>query len=176
MSNRKSANDRRIRYVGILGCVALILTLGSGCYSFRGSSVPPHLKTISLSPVVDNSGFGSSVYRDVCSQSLSDRLRSENALQFVDRDGDAKLSCTMSSIHDEAISVKVGEVERERKVLVSIEAEYYDAVKKRQIFKKTFTNSAVFAVATASTDRDTAIRTALQQDVDDIILAIVSGW
>lgn len=167
------------RRVVVAACVTLclmgLLALG-GCYSFRGSSVPPHLHTISLSNVVDNSNFGSSVYRDLCTQLLSDRLRAESALRFVDKDGDAKLICVLTDIRDEAISVKSGEVERERKVRVTIDAEYYDGVKKRQIFKKNFSNASVFVVATAATDRDKAIRTALQQDVDDILLAVVSGW
>ncbi len=172
--DRTAKRQSLIRAMLVL--TALLLPLLGACYSLVGNGVPPHLRTVSLANVVDNSNFGSSVYRDLATQLLTDRLRAEGALKFVDKDGDARIIATLSEIRDEAISVKAGEIERERKVRVSIEAEYYDAVKKRQIFKKNFTNSSVFLVANASTDRDKAIRTALQQDVDDILLAIISGW
>ncbi len=164
------------RSASMLFAIFILTLLTNSCYSFRGSSVPPHLKTISLAKVVDNSNFGSAVYKDLCTQFLTDRFRAESLLQFVDKDGDARLVAVLTDIRDEAISVKSGEIERERKVRVSIEAEYYDAVKKRQIFKKSFSNTSVFVVANAITERDKAIRTALKQDVDDILLAVVSGW
>ena len=44
----------------IVAAILSVLLFGlDGCYSFRGTSIPPHLKTISVSSVVDNSGFGS---------------------------------------------------------------------------------------------------------------------
>ena len=82
----------------------------------------------------------------------------------------------IKEIRDEAVVVRSGEIERDRKVRVSVEVEYYDAVKRRAIFQRSFSNAVVFEVARATTERDVAIRTALQQDVDDILLAIVSGW
>ena len=129
-----------------------------------------------MSSVVDNSGFGSAVYREVAFQKLVDKIRQENALSLVDKEGDARLTAVISEIKDEPVSVRRGEIEKERRVRVSMDVEYFDAVKKRQVFRRTFSNALVFAVAQASTERDRAIRDALQQDVDDILLAIVSGW
>lgn len=147
-----------------------------GCYSFRGTSIPPHLKSISVSSVVDNSGFGSAVYRELTYVKLVEKIRQENALLLVDRDGDARLKVVLKEIKDEPVAVRAGAVERDRKVRVALDVEYYDAVKKRAIFQRVFTNAVVFEVALASTQRDAAIRSALQQNVDDILLAIVSGW
>lgn len=161
----------------IVAAILSVLLFGlDGCYSFRGTSIPPHLKTISVSSVVDNSGFGSGAYRELCYLKLVEKIRQENALQLVDRDGDARLKAVIKEIRDEAVVVRAGERERDRKVRVTVEVEYYDAVKKRAIFQRSFSNAVVFEVALASSERDVAIRTALQQDVDDILLAIVSGW
>lgn len=151
-------------------------TFLSGCYSFRGTSIPPHLKTVSVSSVVDNSGFGSAVYRETTYLRLVEKIRQENALSLVDRDGDARLKVAVKEIKDEPVAVSAGTIERERKVRVTLDVEYYDAVKERAIFQRTFSNAVVFEVARAATERDVAIRTALQQNVDDILLAIVSGW
>lgn len=148
----------------------------AGCYSFRGTSIPPHLKTVSVSSVVDNSGFGSAVYRELTYLKLVEKIRQENALLLVDRDGDARLKVALKEIKDEPVAVSSGAVERDRKVRVTLDVEYYDAVKKRAIFQRAFSNAIVFEVARATTERDAAIRAALQQNVDDILLAIVSGW
>ena len=161
----------------IVAAILSVLLFGlDGCYSFRGTSIPPHLKTISVSSVVDNSGFGSGAYRELCYLKLVEKIRHENSLLLVERDGDARLKAVIKEIRDEAVVVRSGEIERDRKVRVSVEVEYYDAVKRRAIFQRSFSNAVVFEVARATTERDVAIRTALQQDVDDILLAIVSGW
>ena len=167
---------RKIQDIGQFVAVLMLLSLIGGCYSFRGSSVPPHLKTISIGTVIDNSNSGVPAYRDLVSQQLNEKFRSESPFSLVEREGDARITAILSEIKDEAISVKSGEIERERRVRVGIETEYYDAVKKRQVFKKTFSNSSVFLVANASTERDKAIRNAIQQDIDDILLAVVSDW
>jgi hypothetical protein len=161
----------------IVAAILSVLLFGiDGCYSFRGTSIPPHLKTISVSSVVDNSGFGSGAYRELCYLKLVEKIRQENSLLLVERDGDARLKAVIKEIRDEAVVVRSGEIERDRKVRVSVEVEYYDAVKRRAIFQRSFSNAVVFEVARATTERDVAIRTALQQNVDDILLAIVSGW
>lgn len=159
----------------IVGMICVVIGL-TGCYSFRGTSIPPHLKSISVSSVIDNSGFGSAVYRELTYLKLVEKIRQENALLLVDRDGDARLKVVLKEIRDEPVAVRAGAVERDRKVRVALDVEYYDAVKKRAIFQRVFTNAVVFEVALASTQRDAAIRSALQQNVDDILLAIVSGW
>lgn len=156
--------------------IAIVGSSCHGCYSFTGGSVPPHLKTISIATTVDNSGFGTLAYRELVTQLLVDKFRNDNSLSVVDREGDARLSSVITSIREEPVSVRAGDVERERKVTVNIEVEYYDAVKKKQILKKVFSNAQVFSVANAATERDSAIRSAFQQIVNDILLAVVSGW
>jgi hypothetical protein len=147
-----------------------------GCYSFSGGSVPPHLKTVSIASVLDNSNFGTPQYRELATRSLIEKFRNDNSMTLVDRDGDARVAATITEIREEPINVKAGEVERERKIRVTLDTEYYDAVKKKQVFKKSFSNSAVFTVLNAGLERDKAIRTALAQNIDDILIAVVSGW
>lgn len=150
--------------------------LVSGCYSFVGGSVPPHLKTISVTTAIDNSGFGIPAYREILTRLLVDKFRGDNTLTLVEREGNAKLNPVITSIREESVTVRAGDIEREKKVTVSVEVEYYDAVKKKLIFKRTFSNFEIFQVASANTDRDASIRTALQRNVDDILLAVISGW
>ena len=91
----------------------IIIATNNGCYSFSGGSVPPHLKTVSIATVLDNSNFGTPQYRELAMRTLIDKFRSDNSLSLIDRDGDARISSTITEIREEAINVKAGEVERE---------------------------------------------------------------
>lgn len=148
----------------------------SGCYSFTGGSVPPHLKTIAIATVADRSSFGQPIWREVATQLLIERFRNDNTLQLVDRNGDAELRAALTTIAEEPVTLRSGEVERERKVRVSVEVEYFDAVKQRTIFRRSFTSEQFFPIAQAATARDQAIRTALEQIAGDILLAVISDW
>jgi outer membrane lipopolysaccharide assembly protein LptE/RlpB len=156
-------------------CLFCIFILGA-CYSFTGGSIPEHLNTIYITSVTDNSGYGNPAYREMLFQLLVTRFQKDNSLKLVDRDGDAKLSVRIKSIKDEMQTVSASERETERKIVLTCEAEYYDAVKKKSIWKKNFSNYEIYDLNNAMTERERAINNALEQTTDDILLAVVSGW
>lgn len=161
--------------------VRIVLLLGlavaaTACYSFRGGSVPEHLRTISIASVVDNSGFGDATFREYCTETLVRRFRNDNALQLVDDNGDARLTPVIMRIQERIQNVQSGDVEAERRIVVAIEVEYVDAVKDRTVWKKTFENFDVYDVNDAANDRPRAVREAIRRIVDDILLAVVSDW
>jgi hypothetical protein len=162
--------------IELLICI-VIVAIFYGCYSFTGgSTIPSHLKTMYIGNVNDNSGYGNPSYRNILMQSLIEKFKKDNSFEIVDRGGNARLNVNISTIKEESLTVNKGEIERERKINVSCDAEYYDGVKKKQIWKKSFTNSQVYELAQAQTSRDAAIKLALDQISDDVLLAVVSGW
>lgn len=150
--------------------------LATGCYSFRGGSVPEHLSTVSIASVVDNSGFGDPAYREFCTETLVRRFRNDNTLQLVDDNGDARLLPVIARIQERVLNVQAGDVEGERRIVVAIEVEYIDAVKDRRVWKRTFENFDVYDVNDAANDRPRAVREAIRRIVDDVLLAVVSDW
>ena len=163
-----------------LFCMFVIVGF-AGCYSFTGGSIPEHIKSLQISPVDDVSGYGNPKYRDELSQTLFDTFRDDNSFQLVDNGGDARLDVKISSVRDQTLSVgsgssSGGELETERKITVTCEVEYYDAVKKKLLWKKSFPNFGTYEIAAAQTDRDIAVLKALEQTSEDILLAVVSGW
>ncbi len=155
--------------------VLFTLFLG-GCYSFTGGTIPEYLKTLYIANVRDNSGYGNPKYRESLQQDLIDEFRSDGSFQLVESGGDAKLTVSIVSITDATITVSPGELETERKITVNCEAEYYDAVKKKQIWKKRYSNFNVYEIANAFTARDEAILQSLQKTTEDILFDVVSGW
>ncbi len=153
-----------------------VLVLFSGCYSFTGGTVPEYLKTMYIPPVNDKSGYGNPNYREELNQLLVDKFRNDNTFELVDKGGDARLTVSIISIRDMTLTVNPGELEKERKIEISCQVEYYDAVKKKVIFDKSFSSFGVYNIANAQTERDQALNKAIDQISDDIMLAVVSGW
>ncbi len=148
----------------------------AGCYSFTGSSVPEHLKTLQIAAVSDNSGYGNPKYKDKLSMLLFDKFKNDNSFALVERRGNARLNVVIASIRDEATVISPGELEKERKMTLSCSVEYYDAVKKKSIWKKSFSNYGVYEISNAVAGREEAVSSALEKISDDILLAVVSGW
>ena len=175
--NFNSLNCNAISKIYLLICIVVTVQM-FGCYSFTGSSIPEHLKTLSIAPVGDNSGYGNPKYKDKLSSLLYDKFKNDNSFSIVDRNGNARLNVTIvpGGIKDETTVITPGELEKERKITVTCDVEYYDAVKKKQIFKKPFANYSVYDISNAQANRDAAVNTALDRITDDILIAVVSGW
>ena len=70
----------------ILVLALVSLTGCSGCpYSFTGSSVPAHLKTVAIPLFDDLSGSGEPGLRELLTNKLIARFRQDNSLEVVDR-------------------------------------------------------------------------------------------
>ncbi|MFY8161556.1 MAG: T9SS type A sorting domain-containing protein [Candidatus Kapaibacteriota bacterium] len=59
-----------------------ITLLFKSCYSFTGGSVPEHLKSIQITNVNDNSGFGNPLYREEMSRLIINRFRNDNSFSI----------------------------------------------------------------------------------------------
>lgn len=176
MVNRISFCIHETRTVGRITLLVGLMALLSSCYSFRGGSVPEHLRTVSIASVVDNSGFGDATFREFCTETLVARFRNDNSFQLVDDNGDARLTPVITRIQERVQNVQSGDVEGERRIVVAIEVEYVDAVKDRTVWKRTFENFDVYDVNDAANDRPRAVREAIRRIVDDVLLAVVSDW
>jgi len=170
--NNYSYISNRVLTIICIFCMAM----SAGCYSFTGGSVPDHLKTINILPSNDNSGFGNPRFRDILNRRLIDKFRNDNTLVLVEANGDAQLQSAILSINDAIVSVSPGEIERERKLTVIVEAEYTDAIKHSTVWKRSFSNFQVYVISQGQQAREDAVIAAIQQLGEDILLAVVSGW
>ena len=165
--------DMRLVSHVALGLMALIL---AGCYSFRGGSVPEHITTISISSVIDRSGFGDPTFREFATDVLVIRFRSDNTVRLVEDNGDARLSPVLVKVQDQIAALQSGDLEGKRRIVVGVEVEYFDAVKNVVVWKKTFENFDVYDVSDPTQGRRLAAERAIRRIADDVLLAIVSDW
>jgi len=151
----------------------LLLT---GCYSFTGGTIPPHLKTLQINPVIDQSNFGNPAYKIELETSITNNFLRDNSFEITEATGDARLSISIISISETTNSVGAGELESEKRLTVNCSVEYYDNINKKQIWKKNFSSYGLFDVNQAFTARNETILIILEQIAEDILMGVVSGW
>jgi len=154
-----------------------IAFIASGCvYSFTGGSVPEHIKTLFITPVEDNSGYGDPLYREELEIKVTEAFRSDNSFILSEGQGDAHLSIALSSINDSPTATGAGEIETERKITITCSVIYFDNIKQKEIFNKKITKYDVYLLEEVEINRNRAIFNAIEQVSEDILLAVVSGW
>lgn len=157
----------------------LILTLAfGGClYSFKGGSVPPHLKTLSIPLFDDQSGQGEPGLRETFTNKLIDSFRQDNSLQLSDRaHADAVLEGTIQSISSSPLVVTTGETLAKQRLTITVKVMYEDMKMKKTIYDKQFSDYGDYDASGGVSQRQVAISAALDKLTQEILNDTVSGW
>ena len=150
----------------------------TGCsYSFTGSSVPQHLRTIRISLFEDRTGSGEPALREQVTNGLIDRFRQDNSLEVTDQGGaDSELEGAIASLTDLPTVVTAGEEVQRARITIGVQAVFTDQKLKKTVFEKTFTAWGEYDIGADPATRRTAVTTALDKITEDILLEAVSGW
>jgi len=162
----------------LLLIAVLMINLTSCCtYSFTGSSVPGHLKTVAIPIAQDRSGAGIPGLRELLTQEIIRQFIDDNSLQVTERtQADALLECTIVSYSDAPSILGAGENVEQRRVTVRVQVIYKDLVKRVTVFDNNFTNYGDYKPGTVENERVQASEIAIEKISEDILLAVVSGW
>jgi hypothetical protein len=148
MVSQKSVN--RILLILLFSSLALI-NFRCGAYSFTGSSVPSHLKTIYIPVAQDKSIAAIPGLREILTDDLIQRFINDNSLQVANAtSADATLDCIITSDKD--------------------------LVLKKTIFDQNFSSFGEYVPGQQVNEREEAIAVAVGHISEDILLAVVSGW
>ncbi|MFC2102823.1 LptE family protein [Bacteroidota bacterium] len=170
---------QKYRFILMLLLIAFMMVNLIACcvYSFTGSSVPGHLKTIAIPITQDRSGAGVPGLREMLTQELMTQFIDDNSLQVTERTlADALLECTIISFSDAPSIVAAGESVEQRRVTITVQVIYKDLVKKINIFDNRFSNYGDYQSGTTESLRIEASEVAVNKIAEDILLAVVSGW
>jgi hypothetical protein len=160
----------------LIGTIAVV-NFRCSSYSFTGSSVPTHLKTISIPVAQDKSPAGIPGLRESLTGILTQKFINDNSLQVSGMTGaDATLNCVITSVTDAPAIVSAGEQITARKVTIIVRVLYKDLVMKKTVFEKDFTGYGEYVPAQETNKREDAIVIAVNYISEDILLAVVSGW
>lgn len=162
-----------------VACVLLLVAVATpgGCYSFKGGSVPPHLKTIAIPLVDDQSGFGEPGLREAFTTQLTNMFISDNSLEVADRSvADAILEGAIASISDAPSVVQQGEQVSKRRVTITARFSFQDMKLRKKVWDKTFSNWGDYDSGGGLSQRATGLNDAMKKISEDILLETVSGW
>ncbi|HTY38121.1 MAG TPA: LptE family protein [Bacteroidota bacterium] len=158
--------------------VAASLSGCAGCpYSFTGASVPPHLKTIAIPIVEDQSGFGEATLRDQFSQQLLQRFVNDATLQPSDRsNADSMLEGVITSVKDVPVVVEGGDQVSKRRVTITAHITFRDLKLKKKMWEKDFSQWGDYQSGGGLTQRNGGVTEALRKITEDILNETVAGW
>jgi hypothetical protein len=148
-----------------------------GCYSFTGSSVPLHLRTIAIPLFDDQSGSGEPNLREVLTNKLIERFRQDNSLEIADRTtADAILEGTIEIAATKPLVVTAGETVSKNRFTLEVKVMYQDMKLKKKIYEKKFSQIGDYDIGSGVEGRQRGIDAAIEKIADDILLETVSGW
>jgi hypothetical protein len=169
--------------------LVLLLVAGSlagltACsYSFTGSSIPAHLKTISIPIFADRTGSGEFDLSQKLTTQLTQKFIDDNTLTVGNRvNSNCVLEGVIASIEDTPTIVSgttsgAQETITARRITIHVNASFKDLVKKQTVFEKNFSNYSDYIVkGDITTVRKKAIEDAIDKITEDILLGVVSNW
>ncbi len=149
-----------------------------GCtYSFKGGSVPPHLKTIAIPIVEDQSGYGDPTLRDLFTQQLVERFTNDNTLQLADRNtADSMLEGVVTDVKDVPLVLQGGEQVATRQITVTVRMTFQDLKLRKKVWEKSFSNWGNYPSGGGLTQRNEGVKEAIRKLTEDILNDTVAGW
>ncbi len=173
----KNLVSASIATVAGLMLVAIAAIIANGCYSFTGASIPAHIHTIGIPVVDDISGFGQSDIRQDLTNKLIQKFTNEGSLRVASRtNADALLEVTIDQIHDDPISVRVGDVVTTKRVTIHANAIYRDQKKQKTFWEKGFSQTSDYSLAQTLAGQKRALQDAEDKLAGDVLLGVISNW
>lgn len=148
----------------------IILITGCGIYSFSGSSIPRHIKTVAV-PLFENSTAQYGV-----SQPLTDgiiaALTEDNTLKIASpKNSDSILNGSITSIREQAGQYDRNEQASDFRVYITVKLVFEDRVKRENLWEETWTEWGEY-----ESDMDEGITQAAEKLSEKILNRMVSGW
>ncbi len=162
----------------LVSAAALWSMLLIGCYSFKGGSVPAHLRSIAIPIVEDQSGYGDPNLRDSFTRQLVTLFTNDNTLRLADRNNaDSMLEGVITDVKDMP-SVLQGGTEQvtTRRMVVTVRMTFQDMKLHKKMWEKTFSNWGDYPSGGGLTQRKQGVDEAVRKLTEDVLNDTVAGW
>ena len=149
-------------------------TIGCGPYSFSGSSIPSHIKSVAI-PIFENetAEFG---IKEKVTDALLENFISENILKISDKkNADSIIRGTIMKITDVPFTFDENEIVQEYRVTIYLNLVWHDQVKDNDLFDGKINGWGVYP-ANSPEERDDGIEKAIERLISEITNKTLSGW
>jgi hypothetical protein len=153
---------------------SLMLLAACSIYSFSGSTLPQHIKTVEI-PIFANGTLEPGIEDDVTTELSRELLKSQ--LRPANRDADATISGSVTRYVNRPHTFGAGgaEVQVEQYIVqVAAEVEFFDNVKNQSIYKGTVSGEGVYIFT--SEDEAVGRAKAVKDLVEKILQNSVQMW
>ncbi len=182
MSARRKAMRSRAKWLALASLAGLAALAATGCgYSFSGSSLPGHLKTIAV-PVFENQSLDPTIAEEV-TRGLLDQFLEDNRLKVVrEARADCVLEGKVTGYQRRVYSYSASQEPQEYIVVIEVAVALKDRVKNQDLWRKddlraTATYAAVAGTQVGQSDSETEARTlAIRQLGQDILAKSLEQW
>lgn len=155
-------------------CVGLVVG-GCGPYSFSGSALPSHIKTVAV-PIFDDqtAEFG---LKEMLTDAVIERLTRDNTLKIADRRrADSVIDGTILRIEDRAGAYDRTEQVQENKVFVTARVRFQDLHNNKVMWEEEIVQWGTYDPSGGETARRQGIEEALAKIADEVLNRTVSSW
>ena len=151
----------------------LLCLMLSGCYTFTGTTLPSHLKTIRVKQVINKTL--DPLLAEKLTQSIIDGFQSKSTLRAVNEQGHCELFTVLKSYSHEPYNTSgLDVVDYQINMVVSVQ--FMDKVKDKLIFEEeNLPGFGTYSISKGQTEND-GQKMAMNNIVDLIIDNTISGW
>lgn len=167
----------RVGTPSLVGTGAALLLL-SGCYSFSGSNLPGHLKTLAI-PSVKNQTLEPGIESELTGD-ITERFVSDGRIKLATSErADARLDLELTGYENKVRNYSASEEPLDYIVVLTMHAQFRDLVKNRDLWtEEALQATAVWAPDGSSGSRsETEARTkAVEQLATDLAARVFEQW
>ena len=157
----------------ILFIILLGIGIGCGPYSFSGSTIPAHIKTVSI-PLFEDKTAEFGVDQKI-TDAITQVLEQDNTLKVADvRQSDSMIKGTILRVEDQAGQYDRQETVSDYKIKITVKVAFEDIKNQKVLWEETLTQEGTYNET--DTDRDAGIDEAIEKLKTDIFNRTVSGW
>jgi len=145
-------------------------------YSFSGSTLPAHIKTVAVPLFEDQTAeFG---IKEKLTDAIIGQITQDNTLKIADlRTADSLLKGNIVQLIDRPETYDAQERVQSYRVYITIEVEFQDLKKRKVLWKERLTQWGSYAAGTGGPeDRQVGIEEAIQKLAEDVLNRTVSSW
>ncbi|KMQ51764.1 hypothetical protein CHISP_1260 [Chitinispirillum alkaliphilum] len=152
------------------------LIIGCGVYSFSGSTLPGHLKSVNI-PLFANSTLEPGI-AEILTQELDRDILRSNLLRIVNDNGDATITGTITSYSNRPYTYTSPEerqvdVEQYR-VVISADVKFYDNIRQQALFEGVVNGEGVYDFSKET--EELGKQRAIEEMVEKIMQNSVQSW
>ncbi len=166
-------NPRAASLPRVLAAPLFAISILAGCYSFSGTTLPGHLRTVRIDPVANRTL--ESALADRITQGLEEGFRSRSNLRKVNEGGDAEL-ITVLTDYSHRPQTTSGATVTSYRVDILVSVRFVDRVKGDTLYKDDHVPGyGLYAVDKGETE-ETGKRLAVESLIKVVLDNSVSGW